>query len=89
MATWYDWVDGLVLVNMDEQRARLGHLRRDPRVSLTVLDKDNWYTHVSLVGTVERLADDPELVDIDRLALRYTGAPSGTGLPSGSAPGSG
>ncbi len=73
VATWYDWVDGLVLVNMDESRARLGHLRRDPRVSLTVLDKDNWYTHVSLVGTVERLADDPELVDIDRLALRYTG----------------
>ena len=71
VATWYDWVDGLILLNMDASRARLGHLRRDPRVSLTVLDKDSWYSHVSLTGVVDRLVDDPELADIDRLALRY------------------
>ena len=73
MATWYAWVDGLILLNMDETRVRLGHLRRDPRVSLTILDKDDWHTHVSLAGIVERLVDDPDLVDIDRLALRYRG----------------
>jgi PPOX class probable F420-dependent enzyme len=73
VATWYDWVDGLILLNMDETRARLGHMRRDPRVSLTVLDKDDWYSHVSLRGVVDRLVDDPELADIDRLALRYQG----------------
>ena len=71
VATWYDWVDGLVLLNMDATRARLGHLRRDPRVSLTVLDKDSWYSHVSLEGVVDRLVDDTELADIDRLALMW------------------
>jgi PPOX class probable F420-dependent enzyme len=75
VATWYDWVDGLILLNMDATRARLGHMRRDPRVSLTVLDKDDWYSHVSLRGVVDRLVDDPELADIDRLALRYQGNP--------------
>jgi PPOX class probable F420-dependent enzyme len=75
VATWYDWVDGLILLNMDATRARLGHLRRDPRVSLTVLDNESWYSHVSLAGVVERLVDDAELADIDRLALRYTGNP--------------
>ncbi len=75
VATWYDWADGLILLNMDATRARLGHLRRDPRVSLTVLDKDSWYSHVTLAGVVDRLEDDPELSDIDRLALRYTGKP--------------
>ncbi len=75
VATWYDWVDGLILLNMDETRARLGHMRRDPRVSLTVLDKDSWYSHVSLRGVVERFVDDTELADIDRLALRYQGHP--------------
>lgn len=75
VATWYDWEDGLVLLNMDGTRKRLEHLRRDPRVSLTVLDKDNWYKHVSLSGVVERLVDDLGLADIDRLALRYTGKP--------------
>lgn len=75
VATWYDWVDGRILLNMDASRSRLDHLRRDPRVSLTVLDKDDWYSHVSLFGVVERMVDDPELADIDRLALRYQGRP--------------
>lgn len=75
--TWYDWKDGLVLVNMDESRARLGHLRLDPRVSLTVLDKDDWYRHVTLRGKMIRIQDDPDLADIDRLSMRYRGQPHG------------
>ncbi len=75
VATWYDWEDGLVLVNMDESRLRLRHLRRDPRVALTVLAGESWYRHVSLLGQVTRLEDDPDLADIDRLAVRYTGRP--------------
>ena len=75
VATWYEWVDGLVLLNLDATRARLEHLRGDPRVSLTVLQKDDWYHHVSLSGAVERIEDDTDLVDIDRLAVRYTGKP--------------
>lgn len=74
VATWYDWDDGLVLLNMDATRKRLEHLRRDPRASLTVLEKD-WHSHVSLSGAVERLEDDADLSDIDRLAIRYTGNP--------------
>ena len=73
VATWYDLVDGMILLNMAATRARLEHIRREPRVSLTVLDVDDWYTHVTLTGVVERLVDDPELADIDRLALRYQG----------------
>jgi len=72
--TWYDWEDGLVLLNMDATRRRLEHLRRDPRVALTVLQKDDWYSHVTLFGVVERIEDDPELTDIDRLSFRYRGA---------------
>jgi hypothetical protein len=64
---------------MDATRARLGHFRRDPRVSLTVLDKNSWYSHVSLTGVVDRLVDDTELADIDRLALRYARSESAPG----------
>ena len=38
-ATWYLWDDGRVFVNMGATRKRLGHMRRDPHVTLTVLDK--------------------------------------------------
>jgi PPOX class probable F420-dependent enzyme len=75
VATWYLWEDGRVLVNLDEGRARLEYLRRDPRVSLTVLDGDDWYRHVSLRGRVVSLQDDEGLVEIDRLSRHYRGQP--------------
>jgi len=74
-ATWYLWDDGRVLVNMDEGRKRLGWMRADPRVCVDVLDEDGWYTHVSMIGHVEELYDDPELADIDRISRHYTGNP--------------
>jgi PPOX class probable F420-dependent enzyme len=75
VATWYLLEGDEILVNMDEARRRLAYLRQDPRVSLTVLDEQSWYTHVSLQGRVVRLEDDPDLVDIDRLAVHYNGSP--------------
>lgn len=75
VATWYLLDGDRVLLNMDEGRKRLDHLRRDPRVSLTALDADGWYTHVSLQGRVTEMREDPGLADIDRLAVHYTGKP--------------
>ena len=90
VATWYDWDDGLILVNMHEGRSRLRWLRANPRASLTALGQGgaggagsagpdassgDWYRHVSLYGDVVRVADDTTLSDIDRLCLRYTGKP--------------
>jgi PPOX class probable F420-dependent enzyme len=75
VATWYlVEADGTILLNLDAGRARLAHLRHDPRVSLTALDAD-WYTHVSVQGQVVSIADDPDLVDIDRLSRHYTAKP--------------
>jgi PPOX class probable F420-dependent enzyme len=76
VATWYLLEpDGTILLGLDAQRARLDHLRRDPRVSLTALAKDDWYTHVSVQGHVVSIADDENLRDIDRLSRHYTGRP--------------
>jgi PPOX class probable F420-dependent enzyme len=74
VATWYDWEDGRVLLSMDNSRRRLRYLRRDPRVTLTVIDTDDWYRHISLQGEVVEMREDEGLADIDRLARRYTGA---------------
>jgi PPOX class probable F420-dependent enzyme len=77
VATWYVWDTGRILVNMDKSRKRLDYLRENPRVSLTVVDGDDWYTHVSLQGTVE-LVDDPDMADIDRISQHYLGKPYST-----------
>jgi PPOX class probable F420-dependent enzyme len=72
VATWYDWQDDLILVNMHESRGRLRWMRSNPKVCVTVLDQD-WYRHVSLFGSVVKIVDDTTLADIDRLCSRYTG----------------
>jgi PPOX class probable F420-dependent enzyme len=74
VATWYLVEDdGTVLLGLDAGRARLEHLRADPRVSLTALAQDDWYTHVSVQGRVVSIVDDEGLRDIDRLSRHYTG----------------
>ncbi len=75
VATWYALEGNRILLNMDYSRVRLQHLRRDPRVSVTVIDEADFYTHVSIVGRVVEWAEDGELADIDRLSQRYTGRP--------------
>jgi len=73
--TWYLWEDGRVLINLDEGRVRLKHLRRDPRVTLTVFDGDDWSAHVTLIGRVVEMYGDEGLTDIDRIATHYIGKP--------------
>ena len=72
VATWYLWEDGRVLVNMDEGRKRLEYLRENPRVSITVLDDESWYRHITLHGTIS-LEPDEGLEDIDRICKHYMG----------------
>jgi len=76
VATWYLWEDGRALVNMDAERRRLEYVRANPQVSLTVLDSDQWYRHITVHGRAT-LQDDPGLADIDRLSTHYLGQPYG------------
>jgi PPOX class probable F420-dependent enzyme len=75
VATWYLLEDDqTLLVNMAADRKRLAHIRRDPRVSVTILAARDWSIHVSVQGQAS-LRDDPNLVDIDKLSQHYTGQP--------------
>ena len=75
VATWYALEGDRILLNMDHSRVRVQHLRHDPRVSVTVIDEADFYTHVSVVGRVVEWVEDEQLADIDRLSQRYTGRP--------------
>jgi PPOX class probable F420-dependent enzyme len=75
VATWYLLDGDEIVVNMAATRKRLDHLRTDPRVALTILDAQSWYSHVSIVGRVTALHDDPSFAGIDRQSLQYKGHP--------------
>ncbi len=75
-ATWYEWAEGRFLLSMEARGRRIQNIRRDPRVSLTVL-ADSWYSHVSLLGRAVEIRDDADFSDVDRLSGRYLGEPYG------------
>ena len=47
---WIDYVDGEILINTRKGRTKDRNMRRDPRVSLSVLDQANPYTYVAITG---------------------------------------
>jgi PPOX class probable F420-dependent enzyme len=70
--TWIDAEDGQVLFNTAEGRAKPKNLRRDPRVSICVVDRQNPYRWLSITGIADLEHKGAE-EHIDVLAHRYTG----------------
>ena len=72
---WFLLEDGYILINTSKGRAKLRNVERDPRVSLTIVDKDDAYRYVEIVGNVVKFDKEHGAHDIDRLSLRYRGHP--------------
>jgi PPOX class probable F420-dependent enzyme len=70
--TWVDWDGEHVLVNTAEGRAKADNLRRDPRMSVFVLDPANIYNWVSITGPVE-LTNEGAEEHINKLSHKYNG----------------
>ena len=59
----------------------LANLRRDPRVSLVIVDTENILRHVAVQGTVVAIEPDPDHEHIDSLSQAYEGRPYQYSLP--------
>ena len=70
---WIDTDGDDVLVNTAEGRVKPANVRRDPRVALTVWDRDDPYRQVIIRGLVVELTHDGADDHIDELSRRYTG----------------
>jgi len=80
---WFLWDDGAVQFSLVDGRQKLRNLRRDPRISVVVVNPaaPTWY--VELRGHVDGLQADPDLDLERRVSIKYTGAytdaePAGT-----------
>jgi PPOX class probable F420-dependent enzyme len=69
---WVDTDTGEISFNTATGRAKEKHLRRDPRVSLLVVDPENTYKWVAVSGRAELTTDGAD-GQIDRLAKKYLG----------------
>lgn len=70
---WVDYDGEFPLVNSAYGRAKIRHIRRDPRVSLTVLPSENLQRgYLEVSGTAE-LVEEGAVEQIHRLAKKYLG----------------
>ena len=69
---WVDTDTDEVLFNTAAGRAKERHLRRDPRVSLLVVDAEDTYRWLAVSGNAELTTEGAD-EQIDKLAKKYLG----------------
>lgn len=73
---WVDADDDYVLINTEKHRRKFRNVEADPRVTVTIIDKDNPYSYVEVRGTVvDVIEGDQPRAHIDQLSQKYHGQP--------------
>ena len=70
---WIDTDGENVVFNTKRGRAKVDHLERDRRVSVTVIDADDPYSYLEVQGLAS-LEDEGAAEHINMLSHKYTGA---------------
>jgi PPOX class probable F420-dependent enzyme len=68
------WIDGdHVIFNSARGRQKDRNVRRDPRVSLAVIDPENPYRYLEIRGRVVEITEEGASQHIDKMAKKYLG----------------
>jgi PPOX class probable F420-dependent enzyme len=70
---WVDYDGKHVLFNSALGRLKDKNMRRDPRVSLSILDPDDDYRYLEIRGRVVEITQDGADDNINKLSQKYTG----------------
>jgi PPOX class probable F420-dependent enzyme len=70
---WVDYDGEYVLVNTAEGRQKTRNMRRDPRVTLSVVDRNALIKYVEIRGRVVDLIHDGAYDHLTKLAHKYAG----------------
>ena len=71
---WVDASDDHVLINTETHRAKFRAVERDPRVTVTIWQRDDPYTYAEVRGRLVETVRGPEArAHIDRLSQKYRG----------------
>ena len=69
----YDEAADRLLVNTERGRQKERNVREDPRVGVSMLDPDDPYSYLSVVGEVDEITTEGAREHIDQLSQRYVG----------------
>ncbi len=70
---WVDLEGDFVVFNSAKGRQKDKNVRRDPRVSLALIDPDNPYRYLEIRGRVAEIVEEGADAHIDKMAKKYLG----------------
>jgi PPOX class probable F420-dependent enzyme len=70
---WIDWDGEHVVLNLNNFRAKLDHMRRDPRVSVLTIDRNDPMRRLAVEGKVVEITTEGAYEHIVRQARIYVG----------------
>jgi PPOX class probable F420-dependent enzyme len=70
---WVDFDGKHIVVNSAKGRVKDRNMRRDPRVSLALIDPENPYRYLQLQGRVVEITENGADKHIDKMAKKYLG----------------
>jgi PPOX class probable F420-dependent enzyme len=68
---WFDWDGKSLIVNSARGRQKDLNVRRDPRVTMTIIDPENPYRYVEVRGRVTDITQEGAGDHIDKMAKKY------------------
>jgi PPOX class probable F420-dependent enzyme len=71
---WIDFDGDHVIFNSAKGRQKDRNVRRDPRVSLAIIDPENPYRYLEIRGRVVEITEEGASAHIDKMAKKYLGA---------------
>ncbi len=73
---WVDATDEQLLVNTEIERQKFRNVRRDSRITVTILDRDNPYHYAEVRGRVTgTVAGEEARRHLESLSQKYNGKP--------------
>jgi PPOX class probable F420-dependent enzyme len=70
---WVDLEGDRLIINSAKGRQKDRNLRRDPRVSLAIVDPDNPYRYLEIRGRVSEITEQGGAPHLDKMAKKYLG----------------
>lgn len=68
---WFGWDGKHILLSMTKLAQKYRNLRRDPRVSLSIVDPKNTYRYLEIRGSVVSIEEDLDQHFVNSMAKKY------------------
>jgi PPOX class probable F420-dependent enzyme len=79
---WFDYDGANLIFNSARGRQKDLNVRRDPRVTMTIIDPDNPYRYVEVRGRVTDITQEGGRESINKLSKKYLGKDVYPGPPN-------